>query len=56
MGVTDDIDRRLASYFAGRAIDLLEQAKRERDPANKLRIEQIVIEYWRAAAQTRARQ
>jgi hypothetical protein len=42
-------DQRLSDYFMARAIDLLEEAKRENDPLRKLDTEQRVARYWSLA-------
>lgn len=42
-------ERRLSDYFIRRAIELLEAAKREDDPARKREIENSMAEYWRIA-------
>lgn len=42
-------EQRLTAYFLRRALELLEEAKREADPVRKLDLEARCIRYWQAA-------
>jgi len=42
-------DRRLASYFLRRAVDMIEDARAETDPVRRLDLEKRISDYWRIA-------